>query len=84
MKQYLYIDSSDYGYTCANIDHYSDIIRNRQYVESELIELDEFKQVMDSIGLLLDGRKYVTFCNVLERMEDGVIRNIIIMIRLGG
>ena len=84
MKQYLYIDSSDYGCCSPNIDHYADIIRNKQYIESELIELDEFKQIIDSFGLLLDGRKYVTFCNVLERMEDGVIRNIIIMIRLGG
>ena len=84
MKQYLYIDSSDYGYYSPNISHYADIIRNKQYVESELIELDEFKQIKDSFGLLFDGRKYVTFCNVLERTEDGVVRNIIIMIRMGG
>ena len=84
MKQYLYIDSSDYGYCCPNIDHYADIIRNKQYNESELIELDEFRQIMESFGLLLDGRKYVTFCNILERMEDSMIRNIIIMVRLGG
>lgn len=83
MKQYLYIDESDCDCCCPTINHYADIIRNKQYIESELIELDAFKQVMESFGLLLEGEKYVTFCNVLERMEDGVIRNIIIMIRLG-
>ena len=80
MKQYLYIDESDYDCCCPNIMHYTNILSNKDYEESELIEVDEFYRPMDSFGMTIDGTSYISFCNVLERV-DGVMRNIIVMTR---
>ena len=80
MKQYLYIDKSDYDCCCPSIMHYTNILSSKYYEESELIEVGEFYKPMDSFGMTIDGISYISFCNVLERI-DGIIRNIIVMTR---
>lgn len=76
MKQYLYLDpNEDYDHTYT-LYGYINIINNKEYDEKDLIKINNFIKPMDDFGISINGKSYVSFCNVLDNSK-GKIRNVI-------